>query len=99
MLQTIGPNNNRATGASVVFNGPLDFDYLVRLADAGAVPMALRTTSDDGSSFGIVMFEAGDETTVRRLMGYESPVRAAVIRAVLFPLLVATWLVRGPQAD
>jgi hypothetical protein len=86
--QTIGPNDKRAAGISVLLNGPVHFDYLVRLTDAGAALMARRTTADDDSSFGIVMFAAADEP----------PVRATVIHAVLFPLCVATWLVRGRQA-
>ena len=87
MPQTIGPNDKRAVGISVS-NGPLHFDYLVRLTDAGTVLMAGRTTAVDESTFGIVVFEAADELAAH----------AAVIHAELFPFRVATGSVRGPQA-
>jgi len=85
--QTMGSNDNRAVGISVS-NGPLHFDYLVRLTDAGTVLMAGRTTAVDQSTFGIVVFEAADELAAH----------AAVMLAELFPLRVATGSVVGPQA-
>jgi uncharacterized protein YciI len=83
----MGSNDKRAIGISVS-NGPLHFDYLVRLTDAGTVLMAGCTTAVDESTFGIVVFEAADELAAH----------AAVMHAELFPFRVATCSVRGPQA-
>ncbi len=87
MPQKIGSNDKRAVGISVS-NGPLHFDYLVRLTDAGTVLMAGRTTSVDESTFWIVVFESADELAAH----------AAVMHAELFALRVATGSVLGPQA-
>ena len=83
----MGPNNKRAVGISVS-NGPLHFDYLVRLTDASTVLMAARTTAVDESTFGIVVFEAVIELAAH----------AAEMHPELFPLCVASESVLGPQA-
>jgi hypothetical protein len=83
----MGSNDKRAVGISVS-NGPLHFDYLVQLTDAGTVLMPGRTTADDDCSFGIGVFEAADELAAH----------AAVMHAELFLLRVATGSVLGPQA-
>jgi hypothetical protein len=72
-----------------VFNGPLQFDSLVRLTDAGTVLMAARTTAVDESAIGIVVFEAADELAAH----------ATVMHSELVPLRVATGSVLGPQAN
>jgi hypothetical protein len=83
----MGSNDKRAVGISVS-NGPLHFDYLVRLTDAGTVLMARRTTAVDESTFGIVVFESADELAAH----------AVVMDAELFLLRAANGSVLGPQA-
>jgi uncharacterized protein len=65
------------------------FNYLVRLADAGVVHLFGRTQNNDASSFGLCIFEVADEPSARAVMEDDPAVRAGVMRAELFPYLIA----------
>ena len=58
------------------------FRYLQRLRDAGTVVLAGRC--DDGE-FGIVIYEADDESAGRRLMEEDPAVRAGLFKATFHP--------------
>jgi uncharacterized protein YciI len=65
------------------------FAYLQELTERGVVVLAGRTTNDDDSSFGIVVFKADDGDAARRLMESDPAVARGVMSAELFPYRVA----------
>lgn len=65
------------------------FHYLVRLAEAGTVHLFGRTLNTDPSSFGLVIFEAPNESVAREIMESDPAVQAGVMRAALFPYRIA----------
>ena len=66
------------------------FQYLRRLCDDGTVVLAGRC--DDGE-FGIIIFEADDEASARRVMSDDPAVRAGLFAAPFHPFRIA--LLRG----
>lgn len=65
------------------------FQYLQDLTRRGTVVLAGRTLNTDPTSFGIVIFEAVDETEARQIMEGDPAVREGVMHATLFPYRVA----------
>jgi uncharacterized protein YciI len=65
------------------------FAFLEDLTDKGVILLVGRTQNRDESMFGIVIFEAQDESAARMIMGSDPAVRAGVMRAELYPYKVA----------
>lgn len=65
------------------------FEYLKRLTGEGVVLLAGRTLTTAEDSFGLVIFEVGDEEAARHLMERDPAVVAGVMQARLFPFRVA----------
>lgn len=65
------------------------FHYLQGLCDAGVVKLAGRTLNDDASTFGIVIFEAADETAARAIAENDPAVKQGVMRAEVYPFRIA----------
>ncbi len=65
------------------------FEYLKAATEAGQVILAGRTVRDLDQTFGLVIFEANDETAARRFMDGDPAVRAGVMTAELHPYSVA----------
>ena len=55
----------------------------------GVVILMGRTQNDDETTFGIVIFEAGDETAARAVMENDPAVREGVMAATLYPYRIA----------
>lgn len=70
------------------------FAYLSAARDAGVVLGAGRTTNNDASTFGLVIFRAPDEKAAREFMEHDPAVHAGVMKAELFPYRVALWASR-----
>lgn len=64
------------------------FEYLVGLRDRGILILAGRT-QEDAATFGIVIFEAEDETGARAIMVDDPAVAARIFVATLHPYAVA----------
>jgi len=54
------------------------FEYLRELTEKGTVILAGRTLNTDKSSFGIVIYRAGDEASARKIFEDDPAVRAGV---------------------
>lgn len=67
------------------------FAYLSELTDRGVVKLAGRTTTTDAKSFGVMIFEAADETAARAIMDNDPAVTGKVLAAELFPFNIALW--------
>lgn len=65
------------------------FHYLQGLTEAGVVLLAGRTLNTDPSSFGIIIFQAEDETAAFQIVQNDPAVAQQVMRAELFPYRVA----------
>ncbi len=65
------------------------FAYLQDKLKTGELILAGRTTTDNPTTFGIVIFEADDEAAARRFMEADPAVIAGVMTAELFPYRVA----------
>jgi uncharacterized protein YciI len=65
------------------------FGYLQDLLGQDILLLAGRTLNTDPSSFGVVIFEAGDDETARQIMVNDPAVRQGVMRAELFLYRVA----------
>ncbi|HLF79846.1 MAG TPA: YciI family protein [Dehalococcoidia bacterium] len=65
------------------------FEYLSQLAVIGKLLLAGRTTTDDETTFGIVIFEAKSEEDARRIMGNDPAIQEGVMEAELFPFRIA----------
>ncbi|MCE7983897.1 MAG: hypothetical protein DYG89_22210 [Caldilinea sp. CFX5] len=65
------------------------FHYLQRLCEAGVVKLAGRTLNTDASTFGIVIFEAADETAAHAIVDNDPAVKQGVMRAELYPYRIA----------
>lgn len=65
------------------------FAYLKNLTEKGVVLLAGRTLNTDPSSFGIVIFKAGDEKEARKIFEEDPAVKAGVFKGDLFPYSVA----------
>lgn len=69
------------------------FAYLKDLTEKGVAILMGRTQNNDENTFGIVIFEAEDESAARSLMENDPAVKGGVMRATLYPYKVA--LMRG----
>lgn len=49
----------------------------------------MRILNTDASAFGIVIFEAADETAARAIVGNDPAVKQGVMRAELYPYRIA----------
>lgn len=65
------------------------FQYLQRLCETGVVKLAGRTLNTDASAFGIVIFEAADETAARAIVDNDPAVKHGVMQAELYPYRIA----------
>lgn len=65
------------------------FERLQQLMAQGVVILAGRTLNTDPDSFGIVIFNAANETAARALMESDPAVAGGVMDAQLFPYRVA----------
>jgi uncharacterized protein YciI len=63
-------------------------DYLKELTRTGVVILAGRTSNDDETTFGIVIFRAASEEAATKIMNRDPAVNAGVLRATLFPFHV-----------
>ena len=63
--------------------------YLEDLAARGVVILAGRTQTADPDTFGIVIFEADNESTAEAVMTADPAVADGVMRAKLFPYRIA----------
>ena len=96
------------TRTAMLTDGPTDeeqrivgehFSYLQNLVERGIVLMAGRTMNRDERTFGIVIFQAADDTQARSLMHDDPAVRHGVMRAELFPYSIALWSNAGPVQE
>jgi len=92
------------TRLAMLTEGPTDeearlvsehFQYLQRLCETCVVKLAGRTLNTDASAFGIVIFEAADETAARSIMEKDPAVKQGVMRAELYPYRIALMAGRG----
>ncbi|MGI8313463.1 YciI family protein [Halobacillus mangrovi] len=65
------------------------FHHLKSWTEAGKVVMAGRTTNEDVSQFGIVIFHADNAQQAERLMGEEPAVKKGIMKGELFPFRIA----------
>lgn len=65
------------------------FHYLQGLTEAGVVLLAGRTLNTDPTSFGIIIFQAADETAAFDIVQHDPAVANHVMHAELFPYRVA----------
>jgi uncharacterized protein YciI len=88
----------RPTRLGMVTEGPTEDEravlaahgaYLAGLAEKGVVRLAGRTQTDDESTFGVVVFEARDDTEALRIMNGDPAVNGGVMRAELYPFRIA----------
>jgi len=70
------------------------FEYLKELAEKGTVLLVGRTQNNDGSTFGLCIFEAGSEEEAREIMNRDPAVDRGVMNAELFPYRIAIKGVR-----
>jgi len=70
------------------------FEYLKELAEKGTVLLVGRTQNNDGSTFGLCIFEAGSEEEARGIMNQDPAVARGVMSAQLFPYRIAIKGVR-----
>ena len=79
-LLTKGPTNEEARLVSKHFH------YLQGLCEAGVVKLAGRTLNTDASSFGIVIFEAADESAARAIVDNDPAVKQALCAPRCIPI-------------
>jgi len=65
------------------------FNYLKELVEKDVVLLAGRTLNTDPSTFGIVIFVAGDDDAAQAILERDPAVRAGVFEAELFPYSIA----------
>jgi len=82
-MVTEGPTPEEAEIVSQHFN------YLKRLTDEGVVILVGRTQNRDENTFGIAIYKAGSEEAARAIMQNDPAVKQGIMRATLFPYLVA----------
>lgn len=71
------------------------FQYLQGLCEAGVVKLAGRTLNTDAGAFGIIIFEATDESAARALVDNDPAVKHGVMRAELYPYRIALMAGQG----
>jgi len=67
------------------------FAYLSDLTAKGVVKLAGRTLTTGENSFGVMIFEAEDETAARSIMENDPAVKENVLRGELFPFSIALF--------
>ena len=65
------------------------FQHLKRLKDEGVTILMGRTSNDDETTMGLVVFRAEDEAEARRIMESDPAIRNGVMSATLYPYHVA----------
>ena len=65
------------------------FAHLQELSRNGVMIMVGRTQNNDESTFGIVIFEAEDESAAREIMDNDPAVQSGVMKATLYPYRIA----------
>jgi uncharacterized protein YciI len=65
------------------------FAYLEDLTEKGMMILMGRTQNNDDSTFGVAIFEAGDESAARTIMENDPAIRGGMMRATLYPYKVA----------
>jgi uncharacterized protein YciI len=65
------------------------FDHLKALNEQGVMILVGRTLNTDDTTFGIVIFEAEDESAARQIMESDPAVIGGVMTAALYPYRVA----------
>ena len=65
------------------------FRYLQTLVESGVVILAGRTQNPDYSSFGVIIFNAENETDAWEIVQNDPAVRGRVMRAELYPYQIA----------
>ncbi len=63
--------------------------YLEKLTEDGTVVLYGRTQNRDGTTFGIVIFRARDESQAERIMENDPAVKERIMRAELYPYRIA----------
>ena len=63
--------------------------YLQNLLDNGQAVIFGRTTNEDDSTFGMVVFEAENERDAREVMSNDPAVKGGIMTADLFPYRIA----------
>ncbi len=61
------------------------FEYLQALHQAGVASFVGRTLTTDADTFGLVVFDAADETIAQSIMEKDPAVKTGVMQATLFP--------------
>ncbi len=98
----------RPTRPAMLSEGPTEheaavvarhFEHLQALQAEGTLLMAGRTTNDDESAFGIVVFVAESEGAATALMESDPALVHGVMQAELFPYRVALWSPAGPGSS
>ena len=82
-MLTDGPTEQEAATVSA------HFSYLKTLLEQGVVILAGRTLNTDPTSFGIIIFNATDETAAQSIVDADPAVAGGVMNAALFPYRVA----------
>ena len=65
------------------------FQHLKRLKEEGITILMGRTTDDDETTMGLVIFRAENEAEARRVMESDPAIRNGVMSATLYPYRVA----------
>lgn len=65
------------------------FNYLKDLQEKGVVILAGRTTSDDYSSFGIIIFNAESDEDAKAIVENDPAVKNRIMRAEWYPYRIA----------
>lgn len=90
----------RAKRLAMMINGPNEqeaavlaehYDYLKDLAARGVVIFAGRTTNNDDSAFGVVVFKAESEDAARAIMFADPALKRGVLGVQLFPFSVTAF--------
>jgi uncharacterized protein len=69
--------------------GQKHFAYLKAATEKGQVMFAGRTNESEDKTFGIVVFEAVDESSARDFMNGDEAVKSGIMTAELHPFMVA----------
>jgi uncharacterized protein YciI len=65
------------------------FSYLKDLKESGVVILVGRTTNDDETTFGVIIFNANSVSEATKIMNADPAVLEGVMTAELFPYRVA----------
>lgn len=65
------------------------FQHLKSWSEEGIVVMAGRTTNDDESQFGIVIFHAANKDEAENMMNQDPAIRSGIMTGDLYPFTIA----------